>query len=428
MKLPDYMSKARIKKAIDEGQLFTRIVKTIRRELQGIKLRICDNIKYFFNKQIRDSYLNSLPVEDKILFCSCQGNYSDNPKYILEELIKQGKDYEVVWLCSKDALSDMGQFPSAVSKVVLWETAEAYKELATSKIIIVNSVELFYRPFHKKDGQVIIETWHGSLGIKRFDREVNPGVAWCDAGDNCAAVCDYLISNSDFEDDIYRMSFWHTTPILKYGHPRCDIFFNTSDAEREAIKVKVLKACGYEYKGENLFLYGPTFRESHGFDCYDLDAQLISKAFEERFGGKWIGLYRYHPNLRKIKGDLNSEYIVDVTSYIDMQEVALIADAGISDYSSWLYDFVLTDRPAFIYAKDKDLYGFERGLAFELEETPFPIATDNQQMVENILSFDNDNYQMRRKEFITTRGSVEDGQASKRVVKKIDEIMEVNFS
>ena len=37
------------------------------------------------------------PVENKIMFLTFQGDYTCNPKYIAEELLRQNSDYKLVW-------------------------------------------------------------------------------------------------------------------------------------------------------------------------------------------------------------------------------------------------------------------------------------------------------------------------------------------
>ena len=37
------------------------------------------------------------PVENQIMFLTFQGDYTCNPKYIAEELIRQNTDYKLVW-------------------------------------------------------------------------------------------------------------------------------------------------------------------------------------------------------------------------------------------------------------------------------------------------------------------------------------------
>ena len=104
-------------------------------------------------------------------------------------------------------------------------------------------------------------------------------------------------------------------------------------------------------------------------------------------------------------------------------ELMLLADIAITDYSSWIYDFVLTRKPGFIYATDLEQYDNERGFYYKLETTPFAIAKNNRELVNNIQNFDMDAYQAKVEEFLQGKGCVEDGKASYRVVEKIKEII-----
>ena len=107
-----------------------------------------------------------------------------------------------------------------------------------------------------------------------------------------------------------------------------------------------------------------------------------------------------------------------------MQELLCVTDIGISDYSSWLCDYLLTKRPAFIYAVDIEEYNTERGLYYPLETTPFSIATTNEELIENIRKFDLEEYQRRAEIFLKEKGCIDDGHASDRIVKVIQKIME----
>ena len=134
---------------------------------------------------------------------------------------------------------------------------------------------------------------------------------------------------------------------------------------------------------------------------------------------------RFHPTVRAFSQNIlaKSENIIDVTDYPDIQELMLLADIAITDYSSWIYDFVLTRKPGFIYATDLEQYDNERGFYYKLETTPFAIAKNNRELVNNIQNFDMDAYQTKVEEFLKEKGCVEDGKASYRVVEKIKEII-----
>ena len=61
---------------------------------------------------------------------------------------------------------------------------------------------------------------------------------------------------------------------------------------------------------------------------------------------------------------------------------------------------------------------------YPLEETPFPIARDNDTLIQNVLAFEDKEYQKQVEEFLADKGCIEDGHASERVVELIKGIVE----
>src|SRR5699024_10923852 len=98
------------------------------------------------------------------------------------------------------------------------------------------------------------------------------------------------------------------------------------------------------------------------------------------FGGKWLILVKLHPHLLSVSNELTeNDYVVNVTTYDDIQELLLIADMLISDYSSLIFDYALTKRPCFLYVPDlEDYIKKERELYFNITELPFAYAKNNQ--------------------------------------------------
>ena len=118
-----------------------------------------------------------------------------------------------------------------------------------------------------------------------------------------------------------------------------------------------------------------------------------------------------------------SDKIVDVTLYPDIQELLTVSDFAISDYSSCIFDFMLTRKPVFIYANDIETYSFDQGLCYPIESTPFPICKNNYELFNNILNFNYEIYLTKVEKFLKEKGCMEDGYASKRVVDLIEQIM-----
>ena len=107
-----------------------------------------------------------------------------------------------------------------------------------------------------------------------------------------------------------------------------------------------------------------------------------------------------------------------------MNEIVVGIDAFISDYSSAIFEAALLGIPCFIYVDDKEEYISERGnLFFDFSELPFPVADSNEKMNKNIICFDQNEYELKTKQFIEENGIKEDGRASERVVNMIRKLV-----
>ena len=356
--------------------------------------------------------------ENKVFIMTYDKQYTCNPRYITEEILRRNLPVDVVFATGK-AWRDT--FPEGV-RTVIRGSFEMFEEQATAKIWIDNALNCVWYNIPKKKEQVYFNTWHGSMGIKRLGGNAN----WFKKAAKCNKQTDYCITNSKFEEDVFRQTFWKDTEFLKYGHARNDILFDT-DMMPE-IREKVMHFFDIP-PHKKMVLYAPTFRDDGDLECYDLDYDKLHQYMEEKFGGDWVVLVRAHfKNRGKAKQEVEEEEVFyewmrDASIYPDMQELMTVVDAGITDYSSWAYDYVLTRRPMFIYAPDIEKYNTDRGFYFPLESTPFLIATTNEEMKEAIDSFDNEVYQKKVAEFLEDKGCYEEGNAAYRTVNKICEIV-----
>lgn len=365
------------------------------------------------------------PVDNnKVFFSAQESRYTCNPKYISAELERRRPDLDIVWRNLGEGFDDI---PENVRKVKL-NSYEYYKELFSAKVIVANSFLYVGQPFTLKKNQVLIETWHGSLGIKRHDKAAMKDRARRKALEKTGEMTTYCISNSTLENGSLSSTYWPNTPMLEYGHARNDLFFDNHKKDREEICKRIFKEYGLD-EDTKVVMYAPTFRDSKSFEFYDIEYMRLLETLSAKFGGKWCLFLRYHPSLRVIiqktggTGVSERKNVIDMTEYTDMQELIAVTDVAITDYSSWIYDFVLLRRPGFIFATDLKLYNNERGLYYPLEETPFAIAQNNDQLMENIMAFDEMAYPEKVEKFLEDKGCVEDGHASERVADLIEKVL-----
>ena len=186
-------------------------------------------------------------------------------------------------------------------------------------------------------------------------------------------------------------------------------------------------------KDAQIMLYAPTFRggsqsknRSVNTEEATVDFTRLIPALEKRFGGVWYIFLRLHPQLAAkmegLKVGVASDRLIDVSQRPDMNEIIAGADAFLTDYSSAIFEGAMIGQPGFIYADDLEEYVADRGdLFFDMYKLPFPVALNNDELMENILKFDDESYKKKLAVFMEEVGIFEDGKASERVVDLIEE-------
>jgi CDP-glycerol glycerophosphotransferase len=115
--------------------------------------------------------------------------------------------------------------------------------------------------------------------------------------------------------------------------------------------------------------------------------------------------------------------IIDATSYPDMQELLLVSDVLITDYSSTIYDAAIMRKIVLLYAPDLDDYKENRGLKPVYFNFPTKINQNNEELLDYLSHFDLNSYQSNLEDFLSEIKIFDDGNASKRVVDRIESIL-----
>lgn len=382
-------------------------------------LLLIKKIRVLFFKYLPFKYL---PIDNKkIVFSNYAGlGYGCNPKYIAEMLHQEHPEMKIIWLINEK--NKKYEMPKFIKKVSI-HSIRAFYELNTAKIWIDNfhKILLLKDYLEKRKSQFFIQTWHGSLGIKKIEADVKALVnekSWKNLAVENAKMQDFLISNSEFEDNVYKSAFWGYGEILRLGHPRNDIFFK----DNKDLKEKILNSLNIN-NSYKVAIYVPTFRQGNSAEIYDLDYEILKESLEKKFGGNWVVFVRMHRNIKQKPNLQGKDFVFDVSEYDDVQELLVISDIAITDYSSCVFDFILSRKPAFIYANDIDKYDQERGFYYPLSETPFLIAKNNNELHSNIINYDDAIYQERLEKFLQDKGCIDDGKATERIVNLIERII-----
>jgi len=352
--------------------------------------------------------------KNKIMFWNFFGKgYGCNSKYICEYIIKNKENYELIWVVDNIKYD----FPNEIKKVKRYSLKYFY-HLATSKVFIDNQHK--DKLFRKRKSQYLIKTWHAMLGLKKIGLD-NPLTdnKYKEMLEMNNKITNLMISNSNYINEKFRRVFDYKGEIFQCGFPRTDILINNDPNDIKRIKNKI------QVKEDNkILLYAPTFREGLVLDYYDVDLDSTLKILNETTNEEWTILIKLHPHLGKTKLKYNSKNIINISGYDDIQELLLISDILVTDYSNIMFEFGLTNKPVFLYASDYEIYKKERDYYFDYDKLPFPIAFNNKQLMENIKRFDLNNYKEILENFYKSIDYKEDGRATERLVEKIKNMTE----
>jgi CDP-glycerol glycerophosphotransferase len=353
-----------------------------------------------------------LPIkQNRIVFSSYNGSkYSCNPKYLYEYLRRTGVDFEYVWVLDNGATElDLLQD----SRLVKTGTFKYLYFIMTCKVFVTNDGFGAYIPF--RDAQLVINTWHGGGVYKSSGLGGNSQLSYADVVSlrHMSHSLTWFVSSSKaFSENMAKYYLIPDYKFLPTGMPRNDLLFQRSGYIDYADNVKQELGLDNELK---LVLYTPTFRGKvqEGNNDFELDVRRLLLSLEKKFGGKFALLYRVHHSVKDIK---KRDNVLDVSAYPDVQVLLAAVDVLISDYSSILWDYSLTNKPCFVFAPDFASYtSQDRGFSSKAETWPFPIAIDNDTLDSNIQAFEQLRYNSALDDHYSHLVSYENGNAAQSI-------------
>ena len=389
------------------------------------------NILNLKNKLKYSYYKTKYKMDDKtILFEAFGGrNYTCSPKAIYEKMLtmKEFKDYTFVWSFIDPSKHEVKKDKRL--KIIKSKSKEYYKYISISKYWIVNSI--IEEGITKKKDQVYVQCWHGTpLKRLRYDIVVN-GASLNSVeeirkrNDIDAKKFDYFISPSKYCTEKFTSAFnlkalGKENIIIEEGYPRNDFLFNKTKKDIDAIKKKL----GLPLDKKVIF-YLPTFRDNQHTSGvgYTYKLGIDFDSLKKKFSKEYVILFSPHYfiensiDLTKYKG-----FIYNVARYDEINELYLVSDIIMTDYSSVFFDYANLKRPMLFYMYDIDDYkGNLRDFYISLDELPGPIAKTQDELENNLKNIDKEFKKNKEKyeKFNEKYNYLDDGNASERVIKVI---------
>lgn len=284
-----------------------------------------------------------------------------------DELLKRGCDVTVMCrlLKKEKSLKALGY----IGHIMKQEAA-----ILTSDVVVLDTYCIPASMIPHRNGTRVVQMWHALGAIKKF--------GWQTVGkeggssEKTAKLMkmhhgyDHVVCASDVTAEFFSEAFKvDRNRIVKYGLPRIDYINSVVRGERhDDIAGKILEKYPQLRKNTDgqsrpVILYAPTFRRGKTVDVQGLINVLDPE--------KYNIVVKLHPIYRgeMDKTGLALGNVIFDESFSSFNWLS-VADAVISDYSSFVIEATLADRPLYIYAYDLEEYKASTGLNVDFDSEP----------------------------------------------------------
>jgi len=375
-------------------------------------------------------------LDDKtVMFESFVGRtYSCNPRALYEAMLNDPRfdDYTFVWAFKRpDRYHDLPEMRRAI--VVRFGSQEYYSYHARAGFWISNSVV----PPHMelREGQVYVQTWHGTP-LKRLGCDLTshfrnqtrlPAEEKHRWYEDEGRRFTYLLSQSPFASERLASAFAldatdASSKIIEVGYPRNDFLSCSSDEDRTHLRERFDIP-----EGKTVVLYAPTWRDDQHVAGvgYTLDVGIEFERLRAELGDEYLILFRAHFLVADtFQFERHKGFVRDVSHVDDINDLYVVSDMLITDYSSVFFDFSVLRRPILFYMYDYSRYAEElRGLYLDVSELPGPVIREQSELASQIrAAFSAESeWGPTLERFAQRFASLDDGNASDRVLRHVFE-------
>ena len=344
--------------------------------------------------------------EKMVLFSALGCKYNDSPRAIYEYMLKQSrfKGYRMVWALENLDTKIIGS-PMKVKVDTL-----AYFQLTLKAHYWITSVNVERGLRYKKKDCIYLNTWHG-CSLNAVGNDV-PG-----RNDYDFSHLNFFCYESEFHKKVLMRSFNAPESImLASGLPRNDALYHVTweDVEKKKKKLGLPP-------DKKVILYVPTWRDSddHG-KTYSLKPPIHIKKWESELKDDYVILFRTHHYTTQLLGIEFNDFVRDYSSYPDINDLFIVSDLLISDYSSCITDFSILERPVICFAYDYQVYAKRRHLNIDFEkEMPSGVLQTEDEVIAHIQHLDYSEECVKTRDMIKNKFTYIGGYATEICVEKM---------
>ena len=351
--------------------------------LEYISNKIGMNLKHIFSFLLSKLYSDNIN-EYLLVFGSTNGQAFAGNSKVLFEYLSKNSSYQCVWItASEKVYNDLKQqnYQVILNKNLIL----TIKILKAAKYIFITHGfgDIFYIDFSPETK--LIHLGHG-ISFKKGGLDLTETfMPFTEKVMNQKLVESMsLLIDSSEETKRHKMTRFglESNRVAVTGYPRNDILANHTKKLEADIKQRLSIDNYYE-----VIVYAPTFRDYE----YEppLNKKFLKKLDDYLIKENKILIYKPHPftediNLRQYKN------IISVKRNVDINDLLIIADILITDYSSVFYDYLLTMRPIIFFADDLERYTEVRDFYYDYETfIPGPLVKTGDELIKKLKTLKN---------------------------------------
>ena len=398
------------------------------RKMAGDGYRVCT--LHFLYPFLYRRYAAKPVKKNKVVFLEVrQQGLSDNFQMLYEQL-EEKKKYDLKVCFIGEGMQGY------------WRTIRSclavLRELADAEYIFVNDSSYFTGCLPLRKETQMIQTWHACGAFKKFGYSTAGKKFGTDRKqlDRFPLHRNYSFVTVSSPEVVwaYAEAFHMESEqekILPIGISRTDCFYRPENirAAKERLK-NTLKECliageaekNAGFEGKKVILYAPTFRGKVA------DAQspevLDFRKMREALGEDYLFLCKHHPFVKK-RPQIPEEcrgYALDVTDRMSIEDLLMVSDVCISDYSSLVFEYSLFERPMIFLAPDLEEYYDWRGFYYSYQEmAPGPVVKSTEEVIRCLQELEKGFDRQRVRAFRERFMSACDGHATERLIQLIED-------
>lgn len=253
---------------------------------------------------------------------------------------------------------------------------------ATSKYILIDDFFPLMYVLNIRKGTKFIQVWHALGAFKRV------GYSRQDIDNKNSLThknyTDTIVSSENIVDNYAEAFGIDRNKVHPLGIPRTDMFFN--EDKKEEIKQQIYEKYP-DFKEKRIILFAPTFRGKGRKSAHYPEEYIDLDKIYDNLEKDDIFVLKLHPfikNQLQIKEEYKDK-IIDLTEYKDINELLLITNLLITDYSSVIFEYSFIENPIIFYVPDLDEYGSARSFYYDYEQYIYgSIAKTKEELVEQM--------------------------------------------